>query len=277
MEILLSLFILFCIFVIGALFGSFFSLATYRIPRGEDIICTRSYCPNCKHKLSFFDLFPVISYIVRLGKCKYCKCKISPRYILLESLNGILFVIIYVLIFLVTKDPIKTLIFSMCVYIVYAIFFVIIGSKIISKKINNNLNGKKGVYIAELIVAFIVFLILISSSVVISRNYSKSLVDKQVNIEIMQATQQKIEDIKLKAYEEGKEGYENTTNKQDNYSYQDINYKSNLIVEKYQDMENEIEYDFIKKITVTLTRTISGTDISYSLSSYIINYDLLGV
>ena len=93
----------------------------------------------------------------------------------------------------------------------------------------------------------------------------------------MQATQQKIEDIKLKAYEEGKEGYENTTNKQDNYSYQDINYKSNLIVEKYQDMENEIEYDFIKKITVTLTRTISGTDISYSLSSYIINYDLLGV
>lgn len=274
MEVLLSIFILFCIFIIGALFGSFFSLATYRIPRGEDIICTRSYCPSCKHKLSFFDLFPVISYVVRLGKCKYCKCRISPRYILLESLNGILFVIIYLLVFSITKDSMLTLIYSMCVYIVYAVLFVIIGSNIMGRKLKDNLKSKKGVYIAELIVAFIVFLILISSSVVISRNYSKSLIDRQANIEIMQATQQKIEDIKLKSYEEG---YDNIINRQDNYNYQNINYNSNLVVEKYQDIENEIEYDFVKKITVTLTRNISGTDISYSLSSYIINYNLLGV
>ena len=86
MIICLYIFIFLCIFMIGAFFGSFFSLATYRIPKGEDITHTRSYCPNCKHKLSFFDLFPVISYIVRGGKCKYCKQKISPRYILLESL-----------------------------------------------------------------------------------------------------------------------------------------------------------------------------------------------
>ena len=138
MIIFLNIFILFCIFIIGALFGSFFSLATYRIPRHEDIIATRSYCPKCKHKLSFFDLFPVISYIVRLGKCKYCKDKISPRYILLESLNGLFFIFVYIVILYLTNDYLKTLIFSMIFYIIYAVLFVIIGANIMAKKIAVN-------------------------------------------------------------------------------------------------------------------------------------------
>ena len=51
------------IFIIGAFFGSFYSLATYRIPKGQDITHSRSYCPNCDHKLGFLDLFPILSYI----------------------------------------------------------------------------------------------------------------------------------------------------------------------------------------------------------------------
>lgn len=273
MEIVLGIFILFCIFIIGALFGSFFSLATYRIPRGEDIICTRSYCPNCKHKLSFFDLFPVISYIFRLGKCKYCKCKISPRYILLESLNGILFVVIYCVLFFLTNDLMLTLIYSMCIYIIYAIIFVIIGSKIMSKKVNNE-KKKNGVYIAELILAFVVFLILVSSSVVISRNYSKNLIDMQISTDIVQAVQQKIEDIKIDSYENG---YDSIVTNESNYTYQGNSYKCSLVVEKYKDIEKNVENDIIKKITVTLIRNISGTEVKYTLSSYIINYDLFGV
>ena len=61
------------IFLIGITFGSFFTLATYRIPKREDIIHTRSYCPKCKHKLSFWDMIPVFSYIFLKGKCRYCK------------------------------------------------------------------------------------------------------------------------------------------------------------------------------------------------------------
>lgn len=270
---MLFLFILLCIFIIGTLFGSFFSLATYRILRGEDIICTRSYCPNCKYKLSFFDLFPVISYIVRLGKCKYCKCKISPRYILLESLNGIVFVLIYYALLLITNNFLLALIYSMCTYIIYAIFFVIIGSKVMSKK-NDNIQKKKGVYISELVVAFIVFLILVSSSVVISRNYSKSLVDMQVTNEIIQAVQQKIEDIKIDSYENG---YDSISSSESTYLYQGNSYESSVVVEKYQDIEKDTKYDLVKKITVTLTRNVSDTDVKYTLSSYIINYDLVGV
>ncbi len=80
------------IFCIGALFGSFFSLAIYRIPLRQNITHTRSYCPNCNHKLGFLDMIPIFSYTFLGGKCRYCKEKIRPRYILLEVLSGLVFV-----------------------------------------------------------------------------------------------------------------------------------------------------------------------------------------
>ncbi len=79
------------IFIIGTVFGSFYTLAVYRIPKRQDITHTHSYCPKCEHKLGFFDLIPVWSYIFLGGKCRYCKEKIRPRYFILEALSGILF------------------------------------------------------------------------------------------------------------------------------------------------------------------------------------------
>lgn len=82
------------IFIIGCFFGSFFTLAVYRIPKKEDILIKHSYCPNCNHKLGFFDLFPVLSYIFLLGKCRYCGKKIRPRYLILEVLSGCTFLVL---------------------------------------------------------------------------------------------------------------------------------------------------------------------------------------
>ena len=81
------------IFCIGTLFGSFFTLAVYRIPLKQDITHTRSYCPSCNHKLGFWDMIPILSYTFLGGKCRYCKQKIRPRYLLLEVLSGIVFVL----------------------------------------------------------------------------------------------------------------------------------------------------------------------------------------
>jgi len=81
------------VFIIGTLFGSFFTLAVYRIPLGKDITHTRSYCPNCNHKLTFLDMIPIFSYIFLGGKCRYCHKKIRIRYLLLEILSGIVFVL----------------------------------------------------------------------------------------------------------------------------------------------------------------------------------------
>lgn len=74
--------------------GSFFTLATYRIPLKQDITHTRSYCPKCNHKLEFLDLIPVLSYLLLKGKCRYCKDKINSRYIMMENFSGILYILI---------------------------------------------------------------------------------------------------------------------------------------------------------------------------------------
>ena len=85
MDILLYI----LIFIMGTVFGSFFSLAIYRIPKNQDITHKPSYCPNCHHKLGFLDLVPIFSYIFLLGKCRYCKEKIRPRYIIYAIDNKI--------------------------------------------------------------------------------------------------------------------------------------------------------------------------------------------
>lgn len=80
-------------FCIGTLFGSFFTLAVYRIPLHQDITHKRSFCPNCKHNLEFLDMIPIFSYLFLGGKCRYCKTKIRIRYLVLEILTGTLFLL----------------------------------------------------------------------------------------------------------------------------------------------------------------------------------------
>ena len=90
----MNIFLYIIIFIIGTLFGSFCTLAIYRIPRKIDIVSTHSFCPNCGHKLGFFELIPVFSYIFLKGRCKKCKKKIRPRYFIIEALSGITFLLI---------------------------------------------------------------------------------------------------------------------------------------------------------------------------------------
>lgn len=89
----MNIFFYIIIFLIGITFGSFYTLAVYRIPKGQDITHTHSYCPKCNHKLNFIDLIPIFSYIFLKGKCRYCNQKIRPRYLILEVISGIVFVV----------------------------------------------------------------------------------------------------------------------------------------------------------------------------------------
>ena len=112
MEILLYAYI----YIIGVLLGSFFTLAVHRIPRKENITHVRSYCPRCNHRLNFFDLIPVLSYIFLRGKCRYCHEKIRPRYIILELSSGVIFLLfamcLNIDIFNIEINKIATLIFG---------------------------------------------------------------------------------------------------------------------------------------------------------------------
>ena len=91
---IIEIIILVAIAISGTVFGSFFTIAVHRIPRKEDITHERSYCPKCNHKLQFLDLIPVFSYIFLGGKCRYCKNKIRPRYLILEIFSGLVFLLL---------------------------------------------------------------------------------------------------------------------------------------------------------------------------------------
>lgn len=80
------------VFVFGAVIGSFLNVLIWRLPR-EEKLNGRSHCPNCNHKLVWYDLIPVLSYVVSKGVCRYCKQQISFRYPLIEILTGVLFVL----------------------------------------------------------------------------------------------------------------------------------------------------------------------------------------
>jgi len=82
-------------FVMGLIFGSFATMASHRLLHGGSFL-TRSNCPKCKHKLGFKDLFPVFSYLVQSGKCRYCKVKISFRYPAIEFVTGLTFFLVAV-------------------------------------------------------------------------------------------------------------------------------------------------------------------------------------
>ena len=83
--------IIFLIF--GLIIGSFLNVVVYRLRVAEDVL-GRSYCPNCKGKIAWYDNIPLISFILLKFQCRKCKKKISWQYPLVEALTGVTFALI---------------------------------------------------------------------------------------------------------------------------------------------------------------------------------------
>ena len=86
--------IIFIVAIAGLLIGSFLNVCIYRMPIEKSIISPRSYCPQCNHMIPWYDNIPVISFIMLLGRCRFCKKKISPRYAIVEILTSVVFVLL---------------------------------------------------------------------------------------------------------------------------------------------------------------------------------------
>ena len=82
------------IFIFGITIGSFLNVCIYRIPLHQSIVTVSSHCMTCGRKLKWYDMIPVFSWLLLGGKCRNCKSKISRQYPVIESLNGILYVVI---------------------------------------------------------------------------------------------------------------------------------------------------------------------------------------
>ena len=149
------------IFIIGTLFGSFYTLAVYRIPKRQDIVHTHSYCPNCNHKLGLFDLFPVFSYILLRGRCRYCKDKIRPRYLILEILSGLLFVIIAYLMGLSIYNLQIAKTIEFCFIVLYLTFIILISG--IDKE-NRQIDKAVNVYGIAISIIYMLYLCIVEGA-----------------------------------------------------------------------------------------------------------------
>ncbi|MFI5333050.1 MAG: prepilin peptidase [Candidatus Babeliales bacterium] len=81
-----------------ACWGSFLNVLSYRLMRDESVVKPRSRCPSCKHTLAWYDLIPVLSYVILHGHCRYCTARISPLYPFIEVLTVLVMSLLYAMV-----------------------------------------------------------------------------------------------------------------------------------------------------------------------------------
>lgn len=82
-------------FIFGSIVGSFLNVCIHRMPLGESVVWPSSHCPKCKKRIPAYDNIPFLSYIILKGKCRFCKQKIPLRYLIVELLTAIIFVVLF--------------------------------------------------------------------------------------------------------------------------------------------------------------------------------------
>lgn len=112
------------VFLIGLSVGSFLNVVILRLDDLESIVKERSHCTKCKNTISWYDLIPLLSFMLLKGKCRSCSDKISWQYPIVElsvgllalliffyfglSFGGVFYFVIFVLLFIVFVVDLKT-------------------------------------------------------------------------------------------------------------------------------------------------------------------------
>ena len=106
----MEIFYLIVCVVFGILIGSFLNVCIYRIPKNENIVVVNSHCMTCGKQIKWYDLVPLISFLMLGGKCRYCKTKLSLQYPVVEAANGLL----YGIIVFVNGFNIESILYCLC-------------------------------------------------------------------------------------------------------------------------------------------------------------------
>ena len=119
-------------FIFGTVMGSFYYVIATRLSQNLSIISPPSHCENCKQNLRWYELVPIISYIIQGGKCHKCKAPIPISYLLMELCTGVLFAVCYH-VFDLSLDLVSALIFvsSLIIIIISDIEYMIILDEVL--------------------------------------------------------------------------------------------------------------------------------------------------
>jgi len=136
------------IFILGLSVGSFLNVVICRLKTKETIIFNRSYCPKCRVILKWYDLIPVLSFLLQRRRCRYCKKKISWQYPVVEISTGLLFCLIFNLQFTI---------FNLIYYFIIISFLIIIFVYDLKHYIIPNRIVYPGIIISLLYLLFIAY------------------------------------------------------------------------------------------------------------------------
>lgn len=108
--------------LVGLCVGSFLNVVIYRVPNGMNLAKPDSHCTTCDYVLRWYDNIPVLSYIMLGGKCRKCKQKISPRYMIVEIVNALLWLLCAHLFW--DENPVYAVVSAIVLSTLICIFFI---------------------------------------------------------------------------------------------------------------------------------------------------------
>ena len=103
-------------FVLGAIVGSFLNVCIYRVPAKRSIVKPGSHCYQCGSHVAWYDNVPIVSYLVLRGHCRHCGAGFSSRYMWIELLTGVLFLLFYLKFGLIWALPFHLVVVSLLIF-----------------------------------------------------------------------------------------------------------------------------------------------------------------
>lgn len=97
-------------FIFGSILGSFFHVVATRLSNDESIIKPPSHCHICNRKLKWYELIPMVSFVIQKGKSRCCNQRLPISYLIVEVITGSLFSVAYH-VFKLTPELLISLIF----------------------------------------------------------------------------------------------------------------------------------------------------------------------
>lgn len=113
-------------FLLGLVLGSFCLVLADRSLTKQSF-WGRSYCPHCKRNLRWYDLFPILSFILLRGHCRYCRKVIKIEYLVVEVVMGFLVGVLFVLEF--QNFPLFSDFFKLTIFfldLLFKTFFIVV-------------------------------------------------------------------------------------------------------------------------------------------------------